>query len=82
MNPFIDVIGTLIDNPEGSEPVVLDGWHVNVTPEVMAVRPDLEPFVVTPTRLRQVWTGDDFDGPTITVALRFVDEAEAVVAGL
>lgn len=40
----IDRIGRLFDpnpaDPEG-QPLTLAGWHVNVTPAVMAVRPGL-----------------------------------------
>lgn len=61
-------------------PVQLDGWHVNITPETLAERPDLEPFVVTPSSPRRVWAGDDPTNPVRTVALRFADEAEAVTA--
>jgi hypothetical protein len=68
----VDVIGPLY-NDEGD---LLTGWHVNVTPD--EVTPELEPFVVTPSRLRRVWAGDDPVGPEITVALRFADEAEAL----
>lgn len=77
---MIDIIGIIYDTPteEGGEPVALTGWHVNVTPEYMAEHPELEPFVVTPSHLRRVWAGDDPVNPVSTVALRFVDEAEAL----
>ena len=72
----IDVIGALYDPPseEGGEPILLPSYHVNVTPDEMT--PELEAFVVTPTALRRVWAGDSRWNPTITVALRFADEAE------
>lgn len=84
---MIDVIG-LIFPPVSTEPVSpgsdplpgaepVPGWHVNVTPDYLAERPDLHPFVVTPTILNRVWAGDDPEEPTMTVALRFADEAEA-----
>ena len=38
----------------------------------------MEPFVVTPSTFRRVWSGDDPANPTQTVALRFTDEAEAL----
>lgn len=82
---MIDIIGIIYDAPaeEGGEPVALSGWHVNTTPEYMAEHPELEPFVVTPSHLRRVWAGDDPVNPVSTVALRFVDEAEAIdVIGL
>ncbi len=53
------------------------GWHVNTTIESLSERPDLEPFVVTPSALRRVWAGDDATDPSLTVALRFASEAEA-----
>lgn len=87
---MIDIIGTIVEpgtyDAEGAEitpPVALPGWHVNTTPEYMAEHPELEPFVVTPSHLRRVWAGDDPVNPVSTVALRFVDEAEAIdVIGL
>lgn len=73
-----DIIGTLIDpgeyDAEGEEitpPVTHDGWHVNILTEGLAERPDLEPYVVTPSNLRRVFMGRDAD----TVALVFDDEA-------
>lgn len=59
-------------------PVLMDGGHLNTTPEYLAAHPQLEPFVVTPSALRRVWSGDDPANPTQTVALRFADEAEAL----
>lgn len=75
-----DVIGLLFDYPtdDDGEPIPLDGWHVNITVEGLALRPDLAPHVVTPSRLRRVWAGDDPLNPVATVALRFADEAAAV----
>jgi hypothetical protein len=75
----LDIIGPIFDPAvtEGGEPIPLDGWHVNTTPEGLAARPDFAPYVVTPSRLRRVWAGDDPVAPTFTVALRFASEAEA-----
>jgi hypothetical protein len=75
----VDVIGVLYlpqADPD-AEPVAYPGWRVNITVDGLAARPDLEPFVVTPTRLRQVWAGDDPTAPDVTVALAFADEEEA-----
>lgn len=74
----LDIIGRIFDPPlvEGDAPVPLGGRHVNTTPAGLAARPDLAPYVVTPNRLRRVWAGDDAAHPTMTVALRFTDEAE------
>lgn len=79
---MIDIIGHLFDPPaeEGGEPVLLDGWHVNTTPEHLAAHPELGPFVITPTVLRRVWAGDDPEAPVMTVALQFADEAEGRTA--
>lgn len=66
----VDIIGPLY-NDEG-EP--LTGWHVNVTPD--RVTPEIVPYVVSPSRLRRVWAGDDPLNPVTTIALRFADEAE------
>lgn len=76
----IDVIGLLFDPPleEGGEVVPLPGWHVNTTPAGLTARPELAPYVVTPSRLRRVWAGDDPVNPVATVALKFADEAEAL----
>lgn len=83
-----DIIGTLIDpgeyDAEGEEitpPVTHDGWHVNILTEGLAERPDLEPYVVTPSRLRRVWAGDDFEAPVMTVALVFPDREAAEAMG-
>lgn len=69
--------GRLSDPPleEDGAPIILAGWHVNITPEVLTARPELAGFVVTPSRLRRVWAGDDPTAPVLTVALRFADEA-------
>lgn len=74
----LDIIGALYRDDETQIP----GWHVNTTPEGLAAFPALAPFVVSPdpTRLRRVWAGDDPENPTLTVALRFADEAEALSA--
>jgi hypothetical protein len=75
----LDIIGQLFDPPtvEGGEPVELPGWHVNATVGGMAERPDLSQFLVTPSRMRRVWAGDDPVTPVLTVALKFADAAEA-----
>lgn len=84
---MIDVIG-LIFPPVSDEPVwpgsdlepsaePVPGWHVNATPDYLAERPELEPFVVTPATLSRVWAGDDPAAPTMTVPLRFADADEA-----
>ena len=73
----IDIIGDLYDphptDPEG-DPVLLPGWHVNVTADYLADHPELAPFVVEPSSLRRVWAGDDPDNPVVTVPLRFDSE--------
>lgn len=76
----IDIIGLMFDPPleEGGEPIPLTGWHINTTPAGLIKRPDLAAYVVTPSRLRRVWAGDDPVNPISTVALRFADEAEAL----
>jgi len=81
----LDIIGPLFDPPlmEGGEPVPLAGWHVNTTPAGLVATLDLSAYVVTPGHLRRVWAGDDPVSPSITVALRFTDEADAdAVLGL
>jgi hypothetical protein len=57
----------------------VSGYHVNTTPGLIAERPELAAYVVTPEPgiLRRVWAGDDPANPTQTVAMRFADEAEA-----
>lgn len=76
----IDIIGPLYEphptDPEG-EPVLLPGFHVNVTPDLMMERPELEAFRVEPSPLRRVWAGDDPVNPVVTVPLRFADQKEA-----
>lgn len=75
----IDIIGPLFDAGEpGEAPIALDGWHVNVTTQGLAARPELAPWRVAPATLRRVWAGDDPAAPATTVALRFADEAEAL----
>ncbi|MDZ4363228.1 hypothetical protein [Brevundimonas sp.] len=84
MQDGIDVIGTIAEVPPDAHdaiPVPLDGWHVNVTAERMAARPEWQPFRVLPTRMRRVWAGDDPLNPQMTVALRFADADEAAVLG-
>ena len=71
----VDTIGPIYDGA-----TLLEGWHVNTTEAGLSANPDLAPFVVTPSRLRRVWAGDDPVNPTETVALRFADEAEANAA--
>lgn len=83
----INVLGTLYRQPTlpagwtPADPVppadLLAGWHVNVRPSVIEVRPELAAYVVTPRRLRTVWEGDDPLAPTETLALRFADRDEA-----
>jgi hypothetical protein len=73
----VDVLGTVSRVVDG-EPSPTEGWLVNVTPAVLAANPALADFVVTPSRLARVWAGDDPESPTMTVALRFADEAEAL----
>lgn len=62
---------------EITPPVALTGWHVNITLQGLAARPDLTPFVVAPAQLRREWARLPGE-PQITVALRFADEAEAL----
>lgn len=62
---------------EITPPVALTGWHVNITLQGLASRPDLTPFVVVPAQLRREWARLPGE-PQITVALRFADEAEAL----
>lgn len=80
----IDIIGTLFDPPaiEGGAPVALPGFLVNVTTDLLAERPELEPFVIEVASLRRVWAGDDPADPAVTVPLRFADEAAAAEAVL
>lgn len=73
----IDVIGALYDMTEPHAPVRLWGFHVNVTPDVIVVRPELEAKIQTPLTLRRVWAGDDPDEPSLTVPLRFNGESAA-----
>jgi hypothetical protein len=47
----------------------VDGYHVNVAPQVYTA--EMEPYAVTPTVPRRVFAGAE------TVFLRFADEAEA-----
>lgn len=71
----IDIIGPLFSIDAEEEVTLLPGWHVNVTRDIVAARPDLEPYAVEPTPLRRVWAGDeDF---AQTACLAFKDEAEA-----
>lgn len=77
---MIDIIGHLYEPPlsEDGVPVLLPGWHANATPEVLAARPDLEPYVVAPSFMRRVWAGDDPANPVLTVALRFASAEEGL----
>lgn len=79
---MIDIIGLFFDPPETPEgrPVALAGWHVNVTPDELVARPELEVWMMTPAVFRRVWAGDDPASPAVTVALRFEDAAEALAA--
>lgn len=75
---IVDRIGLLFGPADAAGEVeALPGWHVNLTVEGMAARPDLAPWRVTPERLLRVWAGDDPDAPVATVPLRFADAAEA-----
>jgi len=81
----IDVIGVMYRDPiDPTDPeealVAYPGWRVNITAGGLELRPDLEPFVVTPARLRRVWSGDDPIAPSVTVVLKFESEAKALVA--
>ena len=56
-------------------------YHVNLptwpqTPDDF-VTPELAPFRRTPPLLSRIFAGDDPENPTMTLALRFADEAEA-----
>lgn len=78
----IDIIGAIYDPPEeeGGAPVRRYGWHVNVTPDVIARNPDLEARIVAADTLRQVWAGDSPTDPVETVPLRFAGEAAGLEA--
>ena len=71
----IDIIGPLYE-PHPTDPeapaTLIPGWHV--TADYYADHPELAPFVVEPSSLRRVWSGDDQSNPKYTVALRFPDE--------
>lgn len=94
---MIDVIGTIFARPalpEGYVPMpegdlipdaeLRAGWHVNTTPEVLEQNPALADYVITPSTMRRVWSGDDPQAPSATVALRFADQdqAEAVLGAM
>lgn len=53
------------------------GVHYNVTEALMAERPELEAYRVTPSPLQRVWAGDPPEAPQVTVPLRFASETEA-----
>lgn len=85
----LDIIGPLYtpgqydaDGNEISPPVLLPGYHVNITKADLT--PELEPFRVFPSQMRRLFAGDQWPNePTWTVALKFADEAEArAVLGL
>ena len=78
----VDIIGAIYDPPETEDgnPVRRYGWHVNVTPDVIARNPDLEAHIVAAETLRQVWAGDDPASPVETVPLRFAGEAAGLEA--
>lgn len=66
-----DANGDLTDTPA-------PGVHYNADPATFAANELLlEPFLVSPTRLQRVWAGDDPDAYTMTVPLKFADQAEA-----
>ncbi len=67
----VDIIGTLFE----VEGAALPGFHVNITPEKMIEA--YGAFLVTPQPCLRVWAGDDPYNPTLTVCLRFADEAGA-----
>jgi len=73
----VDLVGVLYQAQIEISPEPLIGWHVNVTPDEIEAHPDLAAYVVTPTRLRRVWAGDDPEAPAWTVALRFPDQETA-----
>ena len=58
-------------------PLATNGWRVNVTPTVLAVKPSLSAFLSTVTPLRTVWAGDNPAAPVTTIPLKFASEAEA-----
>jgi hypothetical protein len=70
---LIAIYGDPITDDEGNtyRPVTgyVDGYHVNVAPEVYT--PALEPYRTAPRNPRRVFAGAE------TVFLRFADEAEA-----
>lgn len=78
-------LATEIDPETGQE--IVTAWrteyHVNLptwpqTPdEFVAERPDLAPYRREPPLLSRIFAGDDPAAPTMTLALRFTDEAEA-----
>ena len=76
----VDVIGALYDLSDPKVPVRLWGFHVNVTPEMVAANPSLSSAVMPVTTLRRVWSGDDPANPQFTVPLRFNGEAAARAA--
>ena len=69
----IAIYGDPITDDEGHtyRPVIgyVDGYHVNVAPQVYTA--EMEPYAVTPTVPRRVFAGAE------TVFLKFADEAEA-----
>lgn len=74
----LHVIGTIAEvGPRDEDgnvvgpPVIHEGWHVDIYAEGLAERPDLEPYVVTPSSRHHVFSGRTAD----TVALKFADEA-------
>lgn len=57
---------------------VRPGYRLNMLRPDYEARPDLAPWRVEPERLARVFAGDDPENPTLTIALEFPGEAEAV----
>lgn len=81
---MFDPIGPLVipaeyddEGVETQPEVIYSSWHVNCSPDEIDANPALAAFVVTPSVMQRVLLGDDHAAPTMTVALRFTDEAEA-----
>jgi hypothetical protein len=81
---MFDHIGSLViparHDAEGAEThpeVIYSSWHVNCSPDEIDRNPTLVDYVIKPSPLQRVVHGDSRWNPTMTVALRFTDEAEA-----
>lgn len=57
------------------------GYRVNITPQLLAACPELEPYRVAPESPQRIWAGDEAPWPQ-TVFLLFADEAEARASAL